>query len=195
MSLGKLASCLLVLLAVLLGAAPASAQQKCEGPAQMCAEILKLQEPLAEQKRLTQKAEASDDTDVQRARIEEHKLDEKKTEERMAGMIALAASVAIGLKLLISMLTAWKGYFRSDRSKAFLKLCLVGVGFLAFVATNLGFGIPWWQALVLAGGGPGSILIHELGKMVPVLRGQRKYDEVDPDGDPTNPDLPPDGRG
>lgn len=175
-------------LVLLFSSAPAYAQ-KCEGPAELCAQVTQLRQALEAQKKIARDDEAKDANDVQKAKIAQRDADEKSKEERMAKLIALAASIAVGLKILVSMLTAWKGYFQTDRAKAFLKLGLVGFGFASFFATNIGFGIPWWQALVLAGGGPGAILVHELVKMIPVLRGQKKYADVDPDGDPTNPDI------
>lgn len=147
----------------------------------MCAHIADLQKSLENQKEVAEKAEASKSGAVQ----EEAKKKEAEAGDDAGRMIAFAAMSAVVLKLVISTLTSWKGYFKGDLAKAWLKVALVVFGFLVFVATNLGFGIPWWQALILAGGGPGSILVHEIGKLVPVLRGQKKYHEIDPDGDPT----------
>ncbi len=183
----------LLVLAVFLGfSSPVSAQdaapeQKCEGDPQMCAHIADLQKTLKAQKEIIEKSQ----TDKTVAVKEEEKKKDAEAGDEAGKMIAFAATFAVALKLLVSTLSAWKGFFRSDKAKAWLKVSLVVGGFLVFVATNLGFGIPWWQALILAGGGPGSILVHELGKLIPVFRGQKKYEEVDPDGDPTADSPPP----
>lgn len=176
---------LTVLLVFVLVSVPVLAEaqeQKCSGDPQSCAQILELQRDLKIQKDLAEKAK------VEKGEVV--KQEDKKTEDKAARLIAIAATMSVVLKILVSLLTQWKGLFKTDKQKAWLKVSLVVGGFLIFLLTNLGFGIPWWQALILAGGGPGSILVHELTKLVPVLKGQKKYSDVDPDGDPTNSDPP-----
>lgn len=181
----KLLIPLVIIMALAILPSSSSAQvseQKCLGDPQMCAQILELQKDLQVQKDLAAKAH-SDKGDA----IKNH---EQQTSDKAAKAIAFAATLAVILKIIISLLTSWKGYFKSDKAKAWLKFSLVLCGFGVFLSTNLGFGIPWWQSLILAGGGPGSILVHELVKLWPVFRGEKKYIEVDPDGDPTNEDPP-----
>ena len=151
-------------------------EQKCSGDPQACAQIVELQKDLAAQKALAQKAAAD--------KGEAAKVQDQATSDKAAKLIAFAATLSVALKILISLLTQWKGFFKTDKQKAWLKLGLVGGGFLVFLTTNLGFGIPWWQSLILAGGGPGSILVHELTKLVPVLKGQKKYSDVEKDSNP-----------
>ena len=148
--------------------------QQCEGDPEMCSQVIELKHQLEVQKQLAAKASAG----------------EQETGDKTAKMIALAAAMAVILKLLVSLASSWKGYFKTDKQKAALKIGLVVSGFVIFLATNVGMGINWWQSLILAGGGPGSILVHELAKLLPVLQGKKKYNEVDPDGDPTT-SLPP----
>ena len=149
---------------ILFGAVPAYAQ-KCDGPAELCAQVLDLQQKLAAQKTL-------DLQDKTAAVQQEAKAAQERTMLRAAKLASIAAIIAVVLKTLLSMLAGWKDYFQTDKGKAWLRLITLIVGFVAFVATNIGFGIPWWQALVVAVGGPGAILVHEVTKIVPALRGQ-----------------------
>jgi len=151
-----------------------SQDQQCEGDHEMCAQVLELKRQIEAQKQITIRV----------------KSEEKEHDDKTARMIGFAAALAVILKILVSLAKSWKGYFKTDKQKAWLKVGLVVSGFIIFVATNVGLGIDWWQSIILAGGGPGSILVHELTKLAPVLKGKKKYDEVDPDGDPTSSDAP-----
>lgn len=157
----------LAVLLSLLVPSRAAAQDRCEGPPELCAQVLELKSKLEAQKALTDKKEAE--------RVSAAAELETKEAERAARMIAMAGVLAVALKMLVSVLRAWRGFFKTDRQKAGLKIATLVIGFLAFLAANIGFGIPWWQSVILAGGGPGAILVHELTKLVPVLRGKRKY--------------------
>lgn len=129
-----------------------AAQQQCDGPPELCQQLAQLKQSLAQ------------------ARGQEEVM----TSERAMKLMGLAAALATGLKMLLSMSRNWTGYFSTDRAKAaFRAICLV-VGVLASVATNVGFGIPLWQAVIVGGGGPGAIALHELLKLVPVMRGVGK---------------------
>lgn len=153
--------------------------QKCEGPAQLCQEISELQEQLENQKNLRKAAESKESEEVSKARAEGRRADDHEKEERMKKVIGLAALMAVILKLMVSSLNSWKGYFTTDKQKAWLKVSLIGIGFITFLLTNIGYGIPWWQALILAGGGPASIAVHEVTKLVPVLRGKKKLADAE----------------
>lgn len=142
--------------------------QKCMGDPQQCLQIMQLQQDLAAQKALTARTR----TDTVQATAQQ-------TSDRAAKLIALSATLAVVLKILISVLSSWQGYFTTDKGKAGLKIGLVSAGFFVFLFTNFGFGIPWWQSVILALGGPGSIMVHELTKLIPVLRGQKKLADVD----------------
>ena len=167
-------------------ASPSFAQQKCDGPADLCAQIVELNSKIEAQKALSEKA-AGEKTAEARA------LDQKRSGD-MARMVGIAAILAVVLKALLSALKGWKSYFKTDKGKAWLKVITVVVGFAAFVLTNIGFGIPWWQALIVAGGGPGSILVHELMKLIPVIMGKAPLpaDERDSDKPPAKPEEPKD---
>lgn len=204
---------LLAPLAVLAQPAPA---KKCGGPPALCAQILELQEKLEAAKKLDEKKDDKKDVDKAQIGELESKLDaqkaltdqkeaekvttvlktEKKDAENVARMIAFAAVLAIALKTLVSALQSWKGFFTTDKQKAWLKIATLVIGFLAFLLTNIGFGIPWWQAIILAGGGPGAIMVHELMKMIPVLLGKKKYESKSepppPDGEKKDEEtIPP----
>jgi len=198
--------CLLAALAVLLApvvvlAQPAPAQ-KCEGPAELCAQILDLKGKLDAQKALTDQKGAEKDTAKAETTTTVLKT-EKRDAEGVAKMLAFAAILAIALKTLVSVLKSWKGFFTTDKQKAWLKISMLVVGLLAFLASNIGFGIPWWQSVILAGGGPGAIMVHELTKLIPVLMGKAKYtsesekpppmpaDEEKPEPKPADEPKPP----
>jgi hypothetical protein len=171
----------------------APAAQKCDGPSELCAQVLDLRAKLDAQKALAEKSQGEKSAAVKA--VEEDQA--AKTEKA----IAAAAAIAVMLKLLISMLKSWKGYFASDKGKAWLKVITLGIGFAAFVATNRGLGLAWWQSLIVAGGGPGAILVHELQNLIPVLLGKKKYvskseppppnDEKKDEPEKTDPADPP----
>lgn len=175
--------------AILSISIPATAQppgdQKCEGPSDLCSQIVELKARLEEQKAQTEKKTAEKDTataekDTARAETKTSTLQtEKKDAENVARMLALAAILAVALKALMSVLQSWKGFFTTDKQKAWLKVTTLFVGLLAFLASNIGFGIPWWQSVILAGGGPGAIMVHELLKLLPVLRGKQKLADAE----------------
>jgi len=138
---------------------------KCEGPAELCSQILQLQQQLDAQKQASVTAGSKSD--------HTHKM-------HMVWTAGTAATIAIALKSLVSALKSWTNWLKTDKQKAVMKIGLLLVGFGAFILTNIGFGLPWWEALIVAGGPPGSILVHELLDLVAVLRGTKK---LPPDSD------------
>lgn len=191
----RILSVLLVAL-LTLSSGPALAQtiapvQRCEGPADLCQKVSELQSAIEAQKKAAAVEKAKEQGDIAKAKAEEKAKDDQEKAERMAKLVAGAAVMAVALRTLLLSLQSWKSFFTTDKGKAWLKVITLCVGFVAFILTNIGFGIPWWQALVIAGGGPGAILVHELMKLIPVLKGTKKYAEVEPqDSDPPQ-DSPP----
>jgi len=155
-----------------------SQEQKCEGPPELCAQIQELRQSVEKQKALSKNESLKVDQTAQEK--------EEKHKNLMMKLTAGAASLAVALKILLSLLGNWKGYFQGDKGKAILRIVTLSVGLLAFLATNIGFGIPWYSAIIIAGGGPGAIVIHEIMKIIPVLKGQKKYADVTT-ADPTDP--------
>jgi hypothetical protein len=159
----------LALLITLL-AFPAAAQQKCEGPQELCVQILQLQSELESQKKLSSEVKTMDEKQVATLR-EQQKAQELATVKFIGAM----STLAVVLKIVLSLLTTWKdSLFKSDRGKAGIRIAILAITLGIFLATNMGFGIPWWQAMILAAGGPLSMVIHEMMKLVPVLRGKGK---------------------
>lgn len=169
----------LMLLAASLLSLPSSAQeaQGCDGPPELCQQLQELSVKLAAAKAAKAATEAKVEQKVDREVAVEVAKDDQKKEERMAKLIAFAATLAVGLKVLLSVLEQWKGYFTTIRGKAIMKLVTITVGFVAFLATNIGLGIPWWQSLILAGGGPGALLVHDLAEIIPALNGKKQARE------------------
>ena len=162
-----LALAMLTLSIPLFAQTPVPSAQKCDGPPELCQQILELNKKLAVVKQQSVK-----EAEKKAAELDTKK--EQETDDKMARTVALAAAMAVGLKMLLSLLEAWKGYFKDVRGRAALKIITLVVGLIAFIATNVGLGLPFWQSIVLAGGGPGAILVHELTKLIPVLRGKQK---------------------
>lgn len=179
-SLAALAAFLIALIMPVL--AMAQEAQKCEGPAELCAQVLDLKSKLDQQRTLTDKKDEEKSVEKKAAVQEVKKQEEHKT----AVSIAIAASMAVILKLIVSMLQSWKGYFTTDKQKAGLKIGILVVGFIAFLLTNRGLGMDWWQSVIIAGGGPGAMLVHDLQKLIPVFLGKRKYESK---SDPPPPDA------
>ncbi len=158
----KILAAIVLSLAFLFSAAPSSAQAKCEGPAELCAQVVELRQKLD-----TVRADDANKSDAD-------------TSEKAAKAVAVAGFLAIALKTLLSVMSGYVGYFTSDKSKAWVRVTTIGVGLVAFFLTNVGLGMPWWQALIIAGGGPGSIALHELMKLIPVILGKAKLPPTDP---------------
>ncbi len=172
----------LLVLALILAtfSAPARAQDVqpgCEGPVELCQQVLDLQAKLEAAKDAKAKVEAKVEDKVETKVAVEVQKDDEKKEQRMAKVIAFAAAMAVALKILISVLDQWKGYFTSIRGRALLKILLLVLGFAAFITSNIGMGIPWWQALILAGGGPGALLVHDIMEVIPALTGKKQQKE------------------
>jgi len=162
-----------LLLSLFLLPSTALAQTKCDGPPELCQQVQDLTAKLAAEK-AAREAVARDEGKKVAVAVAR---DDQSKSDRTARLIAIAGTIAVVLKILLSVLDQWKGYFTSIRGKAILKLITVAVGFLAFVATNIGFGLPWWQALILAGGGPGALLVHDIMEIVPALNGKKQQKE------------------
>jgi hypothetical protein len=141
----------------------------CDGPQDLCQQILDLNQKLAEQKQVTAKFTKNEDKTIEKVKVEE----DQKHEETTAKTIAFAAVFAVVLKGILSLLRSWKSYFTTVKGKAWLKVISIGVGLIAFIATNIGLGIPWLQSLILAGGGPGAMMIHDITDLFPVLTGKK----------------------
>lgn len=148
----------------------------CDGPAEICAQVRDLNQKIVELRATKAKDSAAATA-----------AEDQKNAERMQKVIAAAGILAVVLKMLLSGLASWKDYFQTDKGKAWLKLITVGVGLLAFVASNVGMGIPFWQSLILAGGGPGAMAVHSLHQMIPVILGKGKLPPSEPPGPPSTP--------
>ncbi len=142
----------------------------CEGPAELCQQVLELNKKLDEQKAVNAKYGKKMDEKVAAATAEQ----EVKKEESMAKTIAFAALLAVILKGLLSAIKSWTPYFKGLKGKAWIQVVTLVVGFAAFIATNVGMGVPFWQSLILAGGGPGAMVIHDLMSLLPVLLGKKQ---------------------
>ncbi len=166
---------LLILISILFCVTISSdvhSEPSCEGPPELCQQILDLKSKLKAQKEL------DDNKKTEEVLLKEKEVEEKNS-QRTAELIAAAASMAVTLKILISLLGSWKVYFTTDIGKAWVKVITLVAGLLAFFFTNVGLGLGWWQSFIVALGGPGSIAVHELMKLSLVLNGKKKFDEIE----------------
>lgn len=162
----------LITLAFILLTSVVSAQE-CEGSPDFCREFSLVQEKL---KRT--------ESDLQVFKHEAEVLNESlvantsHVAEEIGGqtakVAAMAAAIAVFLRSLLNFLQSAEKIPSSPKAKAWMKVSTLFVGFLIFIASSLGMGMPWWQAIILAGGGPGSILVNELAKVLPIILNQSK---------------------
>lgn len=153
--------CLALIFALFVPSPARGQTTQCEGPPELCEQIKSLQTQLHDSKKET---------------LSEKKEDADKTEK----LIAYAALMAVVLKISMSFLKSYSEFFKTDKGKARIRLASILVGLSAFLLSNIGFGMPIWQAVILAGGGPGAIAIHEIMKLIPVLRGEKP---IEPESD------------
>jgi hypothetical protein len=80
--------------------------------------------------------------------------------------IAAAGSIAVFLKLLLSILKDCQPYFDTESGKKWIKIITVVVGLLTYFVSNIACGAPWYQAVILSLGGPAAILVNEFAKSI-----------------------------
>jgi hypothetical protein len=168
---------MLVLVSAFL-VSPAFAEKKCEGPPELCEQIIQLRENLEKQKAINAETELSKIKDEEKlAQIKEK---QKQKEDKTIKFIGVMSTIAVALKILLGFLTRWKdSLFQSDKGKATIRIVILLFTILIFLTTNMGFGISWWESLILAAGGPLSMSLHEMLKLVPVVRGNKKLSEIE----------------
>ena len=86
---------------------------------------------------------------------------------RSGALIAIAGLLATAFRFLLALLKTFSGVFKN---KITPKVAALVLGLLVYVASVLVAGVPWYEAVILAGSGPGAILVNELLKMIPQLR-------------------------
>jgi len=111
--------------------------------------------------------------------------------------VAIAGAISVALKMLLNMIKKWKVFAKTDKQKIIIKMITLGVGVLALITTNVGMGLPLWQSLIIAGGGPGAMAFHDIYELMLVLLGKKKYSEVKKeletpdDGPPSTAEISP----
>lgn len=95
------------------------------------------------------------------------KVSEDAAKEGVTRAMAIAMAIAALLKLLLSFVKLFASATAVFKNKNTPRLIALGVGAAAFLASTIGAGVPWWEALIIAGGGPGAVLLHEMLKLVP----------------------------
>jgi len=126
-------------------AAMAAQSTSCNGPKQLCDQVTQLR------------------TQLNKAQGKTEKTDEK--------FIGMMASIAVGLKILISLAQKWKeDLFKSEKGKLYLHLSIAALSIVIFVVSNMGLGMTFWQSIILALGGPLSSYVHEIVKTTKKLR-------------------------
>lgn len=84
--------------------------------------------------------------------------------DRTAIAFAVAALIASLLKIGLAVLKRWGPSWFKRGDVLRLVCALVGLG--AFVAASIVPGVSWTEAMILALGGPGAIVITELSKVI-----------------------------
>jgi hypothetical protein len=97
--------------------------------------------------------------------------DYKDNKANKGTMMALALLLAMIFKMLLSLvkvLAKNTKVFAGKKGKAWLKYSTMALGALVGVCANLAFGVGWLDALILAGSGPLSMVVHEYSSLLPV---------------------------
>lgn len=152
--------------------------QDCDGSPEFCHEFIQMNDKLRHTEVALSEVTHQKDLIVDEAQAQINMAVEE-VGTKTAKMAAIAAAIAVFLRSVLSFLKSIEKIPDTPKGKAWMKLSTLLVGFLIFVASNLGVGMPWWQALILAGGGPGSILVNELAKAWPILFGRPTQVQTD----------------
>ena len=83
-------------------------------------------------------------------------------DDKTAKFMAIMALIAAALKLLLDVI---RKYAKVLLGKKEVRIAALVVGLLIFLGSYLGGGMEWINALLLALGGPGAILVTELAKL------------------------------
>jgi len=75
-------------------------------------------------------------------------------------MVALAAAFKLLLSLLKLVLA--KNFWKSAKGKVVLRVTCIFLGVGVLVASKIGLGMGWGDAVLLAISGPGALAVHEL---------------------------------
>ena len=88
--------------------------------------------------------------------------------DKAAMFMAISAIIATVLKILLSLLKLTGASI--FKNKYFLKIAPLALGFLIYLFADFAAGVTWYDAIIVAAGGPGAILFNELWKLLPVLQ-------------------------
>lgn len=95
----------------------------------------------------------------------------KNSEDKTARALAVCGLIAIILKIVLSVFKLIPAAI--FKNKIFLKIFPLGVGLAVFLLSSFAAGETWYNALIMAAGGPGAILFHEVWKLVPVAQDKK----------------------
>jgi len=95
----------------------------------------------------------------------------KQSEDKTVRAMAVCGLIAIILKIVLSVFKLIPAAI--FKNKIFLKIFPLGVGLAVFLLTSFAAGEEWYNALLMAAGGPGAILFHEIWKLVPVAQDKK----------------------
>lgn len=92
--------------------------------------------------------------------------------DKTAMFMAVCVLIGIILKILLSLLKLTGAAI--FKNKTFLKVAPLVIGLLIFLVSHFAAGTTWYDALILAAGGPGAILFHEVWKLLPVAQDSKE---------------------
>jgi hypothetical protein len=82
--------------------------------------------------------------------------------DKGAKMLLIAGAIAGGLKILLSVVNRVAG----DKPKRWLALLALFLAVPIALLTHYAAGHGWVDSIIVAGGGPGAIVVHELMKLL-----------------------------
>lgn len=165
----------IAVVSILVCSSHAWASQKCEGPADLCEQIEQLRSAVKKH----EDAEKFASKKVEEVHMADEALAAHKA-VRMQRVMEGAGFIAIILKMFLSGLKAWQSFFKTEAGKAWIRIIVIFVGLAAFITTNIGLGFSVLESMILAGGGPAAIAIHELMDLIPIITGKKKLSNPPP---------------
>jgi hypothetical protein len=88
--------------------------------------------------------------------------------DKTAMFMAISALIAIALKVLLSLLKLTGAAI--FKNSTFLKIVPLVLGVLIYLFADFAAGVVWYEALIVAAGGPGAILFNEVWELLPILQ-------------------------
>jgi len=93
-------------------------------------------------------------------------------------LLAIMGLLAAVFKLLLSFLKWLSKWWVTKTGKMVLRTVTLVLGVATFFVTSMAMGEPWYNSLLLALSGPGSLALHEISQLVPGVNTKKKAKEA-----------------